>query len=46
MLIGHLESQKWGAPSSIRLLPDIWEYGQTPQMMQLVTLPAAALGAG
>lgn len=28
MLIGHLESQKWGSTSSIRLLPGyIWEYG-------------------
>ena len=36
-----------GSTSSIRLLPDTFgNMGQTPQMMQLANLPAAAFGRG
>ncbi|EGO2586029.1 TPA: alpha-mannosidase [Enterococcus faecalis] len=47
MLIGHLESQKWGAPVQLGYFPDTFgNMGQTPQMMQLANLPAAAFGRG
>ncbi len=40
MLIGHLESQKWGAPVQLGYFPDTFgNMGQTPQMMQLANLP-------
>ena len=45
MLIGHLESQN--ETSSIGYFPDTFgNMGQTPQMMQLANLPAAAFGRG
>ena len=47
MLIGHLESQKWGAPVQLGYFPDTFgNMGQTPQMMQLANLPRLPLDAG
>lgn len=47
MLIGMKESKKWGEPVELGYFPDTFgNMGQTPQMMKLANLQAAAFGRG
>lgn len=47
MLIGRKESEKWGQPTELGYFPDTFgNMGQTPQMMKLAGLNAAAYGRG
>lgn len=47
MLIGMKESKKWGEPTMLGYFPDTFgNMGQTPQMMKLANLQAAAFGRG
>lgn len=48
MLIGHMESQKWGGnPVKVGYFPDTFgNMGQTPQMMKQIGLETAMFGRG
>lgn len=47
MLIGHKESEKWGASVKLGYFPDTFgNMGQTPQLMKKAGLDAAAFGRG